>query len=126
MLSLSVLILTSTGPLLMESMSFVIFSLILEHIESLEEIFCKVEKVTHSGSYVYIGELHPYKQYSGSKARFETEEGQQIVTCFIHNISDFTSAAAKYGFEILVLREYFDDGDKANMPRILILLLKKK
>jgi predicted TPR repeat methyltransferase len=104
----------------------VTFSLILEHIENLENIFCKVEKVTLSGSHVYIGELHPYKQYSGSKARFETEHGQQTVTCFTHNISDFTSAAAKYGFEILALREYFDDNNKASVPRILTLLLKKK
>ncbi|PKP28806.1 MAG: SAM-dependent methyltransferase, partial [Bacteroidetes bacterium HGW-Bacteroidetes-18] len=75
--------------------------------------------------YVYIGELHPFKQYSGTKARFETEEGLQIVHCFNHHISDFTNAAKNYGFAILSINEYFDDGDKKTIPRILTLLLKK-
>jgi predicted TPR repeat methyltransferase len=102
------------------------FSLVLEHIENLEEIFRKIAEVTHIGSYIYVGELHPFKQYAGTKARFETEEGLQIVTCFNHNISDFTQAAKQFGFEIVDVNEYFDDNDRANIPRILTLLFRKK
>lgn len=102
------------------------FSLVLEHIENLEEIFEKVTEVTQVDSYLYVGELHPFKQYAGTKARFETEEGLQIVTCFSHNISDFTQAAKQFGFEIVDMNEYFDDNDKTNIPRILTLLFKKK
>jgi ubiquinone/menaquinone biosynthesis C-methylase UbiE len=101
------------------------FSLVLEHIENLEEIFRKIAEVTHIGSYVYVGELHPFKQYAGTKARFETEEGLQIVTCFNHNISDFTHAAKQYSFEIVDVNEYFDDNDKTNIPRILTLLFRR-
>lgn len=101
------------------------FSLVLEHIENLDNIFQKLSKVVSINGYVYIGELHPFKQYNGTKARFETEDGVQVVTCFNHNISDFTNAAKYYGFAIAALDEFFDDNDRTNIPRILTLLLKK-
>lgn len=101
------------------------FSLILEHIEKLEDIFKKVSTVITSNGYVYIGELHPFKQYTGSKARFEAEGEQHFVTCFSHNISDFTQAATRNGFEIIVLEEYFDENDRTTLPRILTLLFRK-
>jgi ubiquinone/menaquinone biosynthesis C-methylase UbiE len=109
-----------------ESYDLVSFSLVLEHIEDLEKVFEKIAKVTHTGSYVYVGELHPFKQYAGTKARFETEEGLQIVTCFNHNLSDFTQAAKRFGFEIVDVNEYFDDNDKTNIPRILTLVFKRR
>lgn len=102
------------------------FSLVLEHIENLESIFEKAAAVTTEGSYVYIGELHPFKQYTGSKARFETSEGLQVVHCFTHHLSDFIEAAAAKGFSLLTLREYFDAGDKTNPPRMLALLFQKQ
>jgi len=97
------------------------FSLILEHIENLESIFQKLSKVMQLGGIVYIGELHPFKQYSGSKARFETEEGLQVVTCYNHHISDFIDAAKKNHFQLVDLNEYFDDESKSSLPRILQL-----
>jgi ubiquinone/menaquinone biosynthesis C-methylase UbiE len=102
------------------------FSLVLEHIEKLEDIFQKVAKATSVNGYVYVGELHPFKQYTGTKARFDTAEGQQIVTCFNHHVSDFTRAAKANGFEIMDIAEYFDDNNRTSIPRILTLLLKKK
>jgi ubiquinone/menaquinone biosynthesis C-methylase UbiE len=102
------------------------FSLVLEHIENLEDIFSKLVKVIKVGGYVYVGELHPFKQYSGSKARFTTDAGEQYVTCFNNNISDFTNAARKFGFEITIVNEYFDDNDRTSVPRILTLLFCKK
>jgi predicted TPR repeat methyltransferase len=108
-----------------EQYDLVSFSLVLEHIENLDAIFEKIAQCTHAGSYVYVGELHPFKQYSGTKARFETEEGLQIVTCFNHNLSDFTQAAKHFGFEILEVDEYFDDNDRTNIPKILALAFRR-
>jgi 2-polyprenyl-3-methyl-5-hydroxy-6-metoxy-1,4-benzoquinol methylase len=102
------------------------FSLVLEHIEHLEPIFAKTVDALKQGGYVYIGELHPFKQYSGTKARFESEEGLQIVTCFNHHVSDFTQLAHQFGLEIVDVNEHFDDGDKTTLPRILTVLLRKK
>ena len=101
------------------------FSLVLEHIENLEHIFKEAYKKLNDGGYVYIGELHPFKQYTGSKARFETDEGLQIVQCYNHNISDFIQSAKKYGLKLIALDEYFDNDDKTSIPRILTLLLQK-
>jgi ubiquinone/menaquinone biosynthesis C-methylase UbiE len=103
----------------------VTFSLMLEHIEDLAAIFQKLAKVTTVASLVYIGELHPFKQYAGSKARFETETGTQVVPCFNHHITDFTNAAVINGFKLIQIDEQFDGGDKTQIPRILNLLFEK-
>lgn len=101
------------------------FSLVLEHIENLDHIFKEVYKKLNNKGYIYIGELHPFKQYSGSKARFETEEGLQVVQCYNHHISDFISSAKKYGLKLVALDEYFDNEDRTSLPRILVLLFQK-
>ena len=103
----------------------VTFSLMLEHIEDLDAIFKKLANTVQVDGYVYIGELHPFKQYTGSKARFETENGLEIVTCFNHHISDFTNAATDNGFAIVNINEFFDNDDRNQIPRILTLLLQK-
>lgn len=103
----------------------VCFSLVLEHIENLDDVFAKAAQATVVNGSLYIGELHPFKQYTGTKARFETAEGLQVVTCF-HHVSDFTQSAKNNGFELVQLREYFDDEDRSSIPRILSLLLKKQ
>lgn len=102
------------------------FSLVLEHIELLSPIMKKVADVLTTGGYLYISELHPFKQYNGSKARFETEAGTQVVTCFNHHVSDFTDAATANGLELITLKEYFDEDDRNNIPRLLTLLFQKK
>lgn len=102
------------------------FSLVLEHIENLDFIFNQINEISKPNTLVYIGELHPFKQYSGTKARFDTKEGRQILDCYAHHVSDFTQLSKKYNFEILDLNEHFDDSDKTVSPRILTLLLRKK
>jgi ubiquinone/menaquinone biosynthesis C-methylase UbiE len=103
----------------------VTFSLMLEHIEDLDAVFQKVSKVTTVGSWVYIGELHPFKQYAGSKARFETESGTQVVICFNHHVTDFIQASNASGFQLIQLDEQFDDADRSQLPRILNLVFEK-
>ena len=109
-----------------QKFDLVTFSLVLEHIENLNEIFHKVAEVIKVNCIVYVGELHPFKQYTGTQARFDTAAGPQIVTGFMHNISDFTHAATNNDFEILDISEYFDDDDISNIPRILTILLRKR
>ncbi len=101
------------------------FSLVLEHIDNLDHIFKEVAASLNSGGHVYIGELHPFKQYNGSKARFETETGTQVVQCFNHHLSDFLLPAKKYGLSIVEINEYFDDDDRNEIPRILTILFRK-
>ena len=101
------------------------FSLVLEHIYNLDHIFNEASKSLKSGGYVYIGELHPYKQYLGTKAKFDTEEGQQVVECFNHHISEFIQTAKKYGLRLVDLNEFFDKDEETKIPRILAIVLRK-
>ncbi len=104
----------------------VVFSLVLEHIENLNHIFQQASAVLSPGGLIYIGELHPYKQYMGTKARFETDEGLQVLDCCTHNISGFVQSAINNGLEILSMDEFFDEDDENISPRLLTILLRKK
>jgi ubiquinone/menaquinone biosynthesis C-methylase UbiE len=100
------------------------FSLVLEHIQDLDHIFNEVAAKLKGGGYVYIGELHPFKQYTGTKARFNIEDGQHVVTCYNHHISEFIQSAKKFGMMPIDIGEYFDDDDENAIPRILSILLR--
>lgn len=116
-----------TRPWLFENGHFglVSFSLVLEHINNLEFIFGEAQRVLKSGGYLYIGELHPFKQYSGSKARFDDGSGMLELECFVHHLSDYTNAAAQNGFTLQQLNEWFDEDNLTNPPRIISMLFKK-
>ena len=99
-------------------------SLVLEHIEKLDFVFAQARRVLRVGGRFYLGELHPFKQYQGSKARFETASGVFELECFIHHVSDFFAAAGNNGFECVDLKEWFDD-ENTPIPRLLAMVFKK-
>ncbi|MBD1396338.1 class I SAM-dependent methyltransferase [Pontibacter sp. JH31] len=103
----------------------VTFSLVLEHISDLGHVFAQAANVLRPGGYVYVGELHPFKQYAGTKARFDTSEGRQEVPCYTHHVSDFVQAANQSGFSLQGIEEFFDEADRTTLLRILSLLLQK-
>lgn len=108
-----------------DTFDLVVCSLVLEHIENINVIIKRISERLADGGVLYIGELHPFKQYTGSKAKFETQEGEQLVTAFTHHITDFTDAGKEYGLKIEVIKEYFDNNDRSNIPRILSLMFRK-
>lgn len=99
-------------------------SLALEHIENLDFVFAEARKVLRSGGQFYLGELHPFKQYQGSKARFETDSGIYELECFIHNISEFFEVAKKNNFALVEIKEWFDDDDETQIPRLLTMIFE--
>lgn len=109
-----------------EQFDLVVCSLVLEHIENIDRVIKLIAGCLKVNGILYIGELHPFKQYSGSKAKFQNEKGEQIVTCFTHHISEFTTSAKKYGFNIDDIKEYFDDNNTTSIPRILTLKFVKQ
>jgi ubiquinone/menaquinone biosynthesis C-methylase UbiE len=100
-------------------------SLILEHIEELAFIFAQAANILQKGGRFYICELHPYKQYSGSKARFEGSDGLQVLECFVHHTSDYFNAAINNNFVCERLDEWFDEGDRTRPPRLISFLFRK-
>jgi ubiquinone/menaquinone biosynthesis C-methylase UbiE len=99
------------------------FSLVLEHIEHLAPVFEKANNVLSNGGIVYIGELHPYKQYAGSKARFETQAGVQVLECYTHQVSEFLQPTIELRLTLNKIIEHKPEGEP--LPRILGLLISK-
>jgi ubiquinone/menaquinone biosynthesis C-methylase UbiE len=97
-------------------------SLILEHVEDLDFVFENAFAHLNVGGHFYVCELHPFKQYTGSKARFESDEGTQVLECFIHHISDYMDAAQSSGFSIARFDEWFDHNDRTAVPRLISFL----
>jgi ubiquinone/menaquinone biosynthesis C-methylase UbiE len=108
-----------------DSFDLITCSLALEHIENIDFIFQQARKVLRSNGQFYIGELHPFKQYNGTKARFETGSGVFELECFVHHVSEFFEVAKRNNFEVIELKEWFDDDDKTQIPRLLTIICKK-
>ncbi|CAN5233992.1 class I SAM-dependent methyltransferase [soil metagenome] len=100
-------------------------SLVLEHVEDLDFIFGQAYKSLLSGGHFYIGELHPFKQYSGSKARFENNNEIIVLKCFNHSVSAFLNSAAQNDFILVKMLELFDD-EEETLPRIITFLFRKE
>ncbi|MDX1543962.1 MAG: methyltransferase domain-containing protein, partial [Christiangramia sp.] len=108
-----------------EKYDLVTCNLILEHIDNLDFIFQKAFSNLGNGGYFFVSELHPFKQYKGTKARFESPEGKVELETYTHHISEFTSAARDAGFELEKLNEWFDE-DQLEIPRLISFLFYKK
>ena len=108
-----------------ENFDLITSSLTLEHIENLNHIFNQANLKLLKNGLFYICELHSFKQYIGSKARFEAKEGTIELEVFTHHISDYLKAANQNNFKLLELKEWFDDdlGDKP--PRLISFVFKK-
>ncbi|UOQ67275.1 class I SAM-dependent DNA methyltransferase [Hymenobacter volaticus] len=101
-------------------------SLILEHIQDLTFVFKQAYQALQPNGLFYIGELHPFKQYQGSKARFDTATGGVFeLECHVHHISDYTEGARQNGFTCVTLQEWFDEENRAGIPRIASFLFRK-
>lgn len=117
---------TGSWDFVNEPCDLVTCSLILEHISDLEHLFKQVVNVLSPGGLFYIGELHPFKQYMGSKARFEADGQLLELDCYVHHISEFYQTAEKCGLQCIQLQEWWDEDEKTDNPRILTMLFQKQ
>jgi len=108
-----------------ETADLVTSSLILEHVADIQHVFREAAKITEPGGRFYVCELHPFKQYAGSKARFETDEGLKVLECFVHHVTDYTNAAMSNGFAVERMDEWFDSDDRTGIPRLVSFLFVK-
>jgi ubiquinone/menaquinone biosynthesis C-methylase UbiE len=122
----SVADLTQKWPCEDKSYDLIVCNLVLEHIEELAFIFSEAARVLVQEGRFLINELHPFRQYEGKKARFDTGEGVAEISAFVHHISDFVNSASNSRLTLIMLNEYWHEKDQGKPPRILSLLFEKR
>jgi len=100
-------------------------SLTLEHVKSLDHIFSQANQKLNKNGLFFISELHPFKQYSGSKAEYETESGTKELEVYVHHISEYIDDAKNNGFQLIELKEWFDENSENGIPRLMSFVFKK-
>jgi ubiquinone/menaquinone biosynthesis C-methylase UbiE len=103
----------------------IVCNLVLEHIQHLPHIFTEAARTLQPNGRFFINELHPFKQYQGTKARFERDAQTIEVDAFTHHISDFTNTALASGFKLVKFNEYWHAEDQNKPPRLVSFLFAK-
>ena len=117
--------LTQRWPCQDRAYDLIVCNLVLEHIEDLSFIFSEASRVLIEGGKFFVNELHPFRQYEGKKARFQSGESVAEIPAFVHHISDFTNAASKRGLKLAKLDERWHPEDLNKPPRIVSFLFEK-
>jgi malonyl-CoA O-methyltransferase len=117
--------LTQPWPVAAGAVDLIVCNLVLEHIRDLGFIFAEAARCRRVGGHFFVSELHPFKQYQGSKARYESEAGQVEVTAFVHHISEFVGAARAAGLRVTDLRESWHAEDQQAPPRLVSFVFEK-
>jgi len=100
-------------------------NLVLEHIQDLSHIFAEAARTLKPGGKFFINELHPFKQYQGTKARFERNKQTVEVEAFVHHASDFIHSAKANYLSLMQFNEYWHPADENKPPRIASFLFEK-
>lgn len=121
----SVADLTQPWPCADHAADLVAGNLVLEHIADLDVIFAEAARVLARPGQLFLSELHPFKQYMGSKAVFQHNEARVELPAFVHHISDFLSSAASAGFSLVELGEWWHPEDQQTPPRLVSFLFAR-
>ncbi len=103
----------------------VAFNLVLEHVADLGHAFREAARALAPGGQVWISELHPYKQYGGSGARFERGAERVAIPVTVHHLSEFLGAAQAAGFTLRTLEEHWHADDAGKPPRLAVFLFER-
>ena len=92
--------LVRSWPVRAGSVDLVACSSVLEHLERLEGIFTEAARVLAPGGHFLVSELHPYRQYRGTTARYERDGLEVTIPAHVHHVSDFLRAARGHGMRL--------------------------
>jgi len=100
-------------------------NLTLEHIKDLDFIFNLAYQKLKSGGKFFICELHPTRQYTGSKAKYETENGIEELEVYVHHLSEYLASAKRNFFNLIEINEWFDHETENEIPRLISFVFSK-
>ena len=117
--------LTRPWPVAAGCVDLAVCNLVLEHIADLGFIFAEAARCLAPGGRFFVAELHPFKQYQGSKAVYGPQEERVQIPAFVHHISAFLDAAGAASLTLLRLQEWWHAEDTAAPPRLVSFLFRK-
>ncbi len=123
--SFAVADITHSWPIAAQSADLVVCNLVLEHIADLSFIFSEAAGALITGGSFFVSELHPFKQYQGTKANFQRGDERTEIQAFVHHISDFLDAAAHSGLTLKELKEWWHPEDENKPPRLVTFRFEK-
>ena len=108
-----------------QSVDLVVCNLVLEHISDLAFIFAEASRVLGDVGRFFVSELHPFRQYQGTQARFQRQQETTLIPAFVHHISDFVDAAAANKLALAGMKEWWHQEDKDKPPRLVSFMFVK-
>jgi len=108
------------------SVDLVVCNLVLEHVEDLHSVFSESSRALVKGGRFFVCELHPFRQYQGTRARFHSSKGEQEIAAFVHHVSDYSGAAAECGFDVEHLKEWWHEEDGGTPPRLISFMFCRR
>jgi len=109
-----------------QSFDLIVCNLVLEHIEDLNFIFAEGSRVLVEKGRLFICELHPFRQYQGTQARFQRADDTKHITAFTHHITDFTNAALANELRLTEMKEWWHEEDEDKPPRLISFLFENR
>lgn len=98
-------------PLENQSTDCVLFSLVLEHIETLKSAFLEASRILHENGRIHVFEIHPFLRLQGKAAHFMGEDGVEYqLPSYAHLIGDFFREALEAGLELVQIEEIMASG----------------
>src|SRR5690242_4221060 len=108
------------------SISLVTCNLVLEHIEDLSFVFAEAARVLTKDGHLFVSELHPFRQYQGTQARFQRDDETHLVDAFVHDVTDFLDAALNNNLGLETIKEWRHEEDKDKPPRLISFMFQKR
>lgn len=118
--------LTKPWPCKADSFELVVCNLVLEHIEDLDAVFAQTYRALRVGGQFFLSELHPFRQYKGTKANFRREDEAIEIHAFTHHLSDFTESARTNGLSLQRMKEWWHEEDQNKLPRLVSFMFEKR
>ena len=116
---------TQPWPCRDQSIELISCNLVLEHVSDLSFIFAQAVRVLRQPGLFFVSELHPFRQYQGTQARFLRDQDTTQIPAFIHHISDFIDAAAANNLKLSLIKEWWHQEDQNKPPRLVSFMFQK-
>ena len=117
--------LTKTWEIENDFAELITCNLTLEHIKDLNFIFNQAYQKLKTNGKFFICELHPTRQYTGSKAKYETENGIEELEVYVHHLSEYLASAKRNFFNLIEINEWFDHETENEIPRLISFVFSK-